>query len=204
MKTLSFMYIADILEELVSTLGYEGVFIVSFIGNFVPFLTVPYLLLVFSLANILDPIPLTLVSALGASLGKLNSYLIGRGARKYIEKSRYKRKFEVLKRLLGDYTFIAIIIATATPLPDDYVFIPVGLMKYSLIKTFIATLIGKTIVTLMVAVGGSMATHVIGWESSSIIVSLILALTFILVMVAYMKFNVEDWIESRFLGERIE
>jgi len=185
----------------VSNLGYEGVFIASFVGNFIPFLTVPYLIIVFSLAGILDPILLSLVSALGASIGKLNSYFIGRGAGKYVEKSRYKKKFEVLKKALGDYTFVAILIASATPLPDDYIFIPVGLMRYSFTKTFIATFIGKTVLTLIVASGGKITARLVGWESTSIIVSIVLAVIFIIVITLYMKLNIEEWIERRFLSK---
>lgn len=188
------------LNEMVVAWGYEGVFIVSFIGNFIPFLTVPYLVFVLSLSNVLDPTILSLISGLGATLGKLNSYFIGRGAGKYIEKSRYRRKFEVLKKLLRGYTFIAILVAAASPLPDDYVFIPVGLMKYSFWKTFLATLIGKIFLTLSVAWGGKATLHFLGLEESSMILSIILAVIFIVIMFIYMKFNVEDWIEKRFLG----
>lgn len=143
------------LTELVKGYGYLGVFVVSLVGNVIPFLTIPYLIFVFTLVRHFDPVSLSLISALGASIGKMTSYVIGRSARRYILRNeRYRRKFELLRELLGNYTFLAILVVTATALPDDYVFIPVGVMGYSFWKTFVATVIGKSIITSLVAFSG--------------------------------------------------
>jgi len=54
------------------------------------------------------------------------------------------RPFE---RLVKRYGGVAAFIAAATPIPDDLVYIPLGLAKYNPKRFFIATLTGKLVLS---------------------------------------------------------
>ncbi|MEM1878447.1 MAG: VTT domain-containing protein, partial [Desulfurococcaceae archaeon] len=84
--------------------------------------------------------------ALGATLGKLVVYLVGRGVSSI---NKVQRVFRGMKSLTVTYsrstfmsrvTFLIVFLAAALPIPDDVVYIPVGLSKYSLPLFFIAVL----------------------------------------------------------------
>lgn len=187
-------------EVVVPRYGYLGAFLVSLAGSIVPFLPAPYLAVILVLAPFSDPVLLATVSALGATLGKLSSYAIGRAAKK-LSRGRYRRKLTVLSKMISRYMFAAIFVAALTPLPDDIIFIPAGMIGYSLPKTFFAVFLGKEILTLAVACGIKEVTDILGlsieealWFSvgSAVVFTILMALFFIL--------NVEDWLEKRFLG----
>jgi membrane protein YqaA with SNARE-associated domain len=59
--------------------GYVGITAISIVGNMIPFLPVPYLVAIFLLAPYLNPLVVAIGVAVGATLGKCISYLIGRG-----------------------------------------------------------------------------------------------------------------------------
>jgi membrane protein YqaA with SNARE-associated domain len=192
--------IIDIFVEFVKVYGYLGAFTVSLVGSLVPFISGPYMIPVVALNPILNPTILGLVSALGASIGKLSSYLIGIWMGKYVLESRLRRKFEVTQKLLGKYGFPAIVLVSATPLPDDFVYIPMGMMRYSVWKTFTGILMGKTFLILLVTWSSFGILESIGaGESTSVVLGLISALVFVFLMIVYMKLNVEDWIEEKLL-----
>lgn len=75
------------------------------------------------------------------------------GGRKIIsEKS--KKRMRPFQRLVKRYGAGAAFIAAATPIPDDLVYVPLGLAKYNPKRFFIATLTGKLVlhyVIVMVA-----------------------------------------------------
>jgi len=176
---------------------YLGAFIISLLGNLALFFPVPYLLLIFTIAldipNI-GLIPLTFLGALGATVGKLFSYFVGYGGGKVLGR-RYEARFNTLRRLLGGRPFIAAFIFAASPLPDDLVFIPLGLMKYSLWKTFLACLAGKFLITLLTVGSGRASRAAINWVAGTeenyytIIFSIIV---FIVTMILMVKLDWED------------
>ncbi|MEM2123142.1 MAG: VTT domain-containing protein [Candidatus Bathyarchaeia archaeon] len=144
---------------------YLGIFIISLLGNLALFFPVPYLLLIFTIA--LDTpniglILLTFLGALGATIGKLFSYTIGYGGGKMLGR-KYEERFNNLRRLLGGRPFIAAFIFAASPLPDDLLFIPLGIMKYSLYKTFLACFAGKFLITFLTVGSGRVSRATINW-----------------------------------------
>ena len=56
---------------------------------------------------------------------------------------------------------IAIFLSALTPLPDDLLFIPLGIMRYSLLRAFIPALIGKVSMNFIVAYSGRHAIQII-------------------------------------------
>lgn len=139
-----------LLENLLA-LGYLGIFISSLGLNLIPFMGPSNLVvsgLIGSLLPSFNPLLIGLMIALGASVAKtvhfgLSFFLSG------VIKSRWKfnidDKHEGGSHKLG---MIALFIAATTPVPDDPIVIPLGLMKFSPVKFFIAFFSGKVIVTI--------------------------------------------------------
>ncbi len=128
------------------------VFLVSLFGNIIPVVPIPYLLIVIGIAATfpgLGVIQLAAVSALGAATGKFVSWTLGYGVRGALTVEK-RARFDSLRRLLGGSVFLVGFIFAATPLPDDVAFIPMGMMKYSPLKTYVSLFTGKFALTLAV------------------------------------------------------
>jgi len=148
--------------------GYFGSFIISIISNLILFVPIPYLIIIFALSTVLDPLILGLVSALGATIGKIIIYHIGKSGRKILKESQ-KKKLEFARLIMEKYGPIAIFIMAATPVPDDILYIPLGMMRFDLIRFFIYTLLGKIVLTLIISLGGHFSitwiSYLLGGES---------------------------------------
>ncbi len=128
--------------------GYLGLSLVSFFGSLIPFLPIPsfILLATMSVGEQFDLHILAIISALTTTAAKQIIFYVSYGGRKIItDKTRTRmRPFE---RLVKRYGAAAAFFAAATPIPDDLVYVPLGLAKYSPKKFFIATLTGKIILS---------------------------------------------------------
>ena len=85
---------------------------------------------------------LAILGALTATAAKQIIFTISYGGGKIISENTRKR-MKPFERLVKRYGGGAAFIAAATPVPDDLVYIPLGLAKYSPKKFFVATLAGK-------------------------------------------------------------
>ena len=185
------------LEELIYVYGPLGVFLVSFLGNVIPYSTIPYLIFVVqygvAIGNPLIRIGIAVLGGLGAALGKVIVLLIGFAARKVIPE-KTKKSMKLFMKLAGKSVFVAVLIFAASPLPDDILYIPLGAMGYSPFKFFTAAVIGKTIITYMALLFGGIIRLIVG-ESSVLaaIVSLIATIVLLLVLV---KVNWEKIVED--------
>lgn len=142
----------EFIQNLAESNPLLGVFLSSLLGNMIPFFPVPYFLVVVFVATTFDGLSLIQVAtigALGAAIGKLVSYGLGYGASAAFSGSR--ARFDSFRKLLGGSAFLAAFIFAASPFPDDVIFIPLGMMRYSPPKTFIALFSGKFALTLLVA-----------------------------------------------------
>ena len=124
--------------------GYLGLALVSFFGSLIPFVPVPSFLLLATMAvgDQFDIHVLALSSAALATAAKQIIFYLSYGGRRIIgEKSR--RRMLPFQRLVKRYGAGAAFVAAATPIPDDLVYVPLGLAKYNPLKFFVATLTGK-------------------------------------------------------------
>lgn len=177
--------------------SYVGALIISILGNFLPFIPIPYLLAIYYMASYLpvDPVVLGFASGFGGAIGKSVIYVLGFESSRIVINDEVKRKqVEKFREILGKYGAIAVFFATVTPSPDDVVIIPLGLIKYSFRKFFIATLAGKTLLSIFIAVSGRYFTEylkIVFGEGSiyGIIVSIVIM---ILITVMILK---TDWIK---------
>lgn len=145
--------IVEFLLYLVTEYGYLGAFIGSVLGNITIALPIPYAFLVTALGTRLNPFILGLVSGLGATIGELSSYLVGRAGRRALDPQQLSR-LDVVRRLLDKYGYLTIILFAATPLPDDLLLVPLGLIKYDLKTLVVSVWIGKTVLALALAYAG--------------------------------------------------
>jgi len=131
--------------------GYLSLALVNFFGSLVPFVPLPGFLLLatMSVGDSFDLHVLALVSALTATMAKQIIFYVSYGGRKiFSEKTRTRmRPFE---RLVKKYGAAAAFVAAATPIPDDIIFVPLGLAKYNPKRFFIATLTGKIVLSYVI------------------------------------------------------
>ncbi len=167
------------LLSFIQTYGYIGTLLLSFLSNLVPFIPVPYLLLVFFLSTSLNPVLLGIVGGVGAASAKVFIYLIGYGGRKLLNEKQL-RKLDFAKLFMKKYGDLAIFIMAATPSPDDVLYIPLGMMAYSIYKFFFYCFLGKVAITLTVTLGGYFSISIIAqvFESGGGLVGLIVAAVF--------------------------
>ena len=118
--------------------------------------------------------------ALGAALAKGIHYLVTFFISKHLnEKQRQRLDAEALR--VKRFAFLLLFLAAATPIPDEPVVIPLGLLKYSPAKFFTAYFLGKLPVTLVGAFLGSWTKNTFSESLSPeamIILSIILTIVF--------------------------
>jgi membrane protein DedA with SNARE-associated domain len=128
--------------------GYLLLALVNFFGSLVPFVPLPGFLLLatMSVGDQYDLHILALVSAVTATAAKqIIFYLSSRGRSMINEKTR--KRMRPFERLIKKYGAAAAFFAAATPIPDDLVYVPLGLAKYNPKRFFIATLTGKIVLS---------------------------------------------------------
>ena len=160
------MVLAELLQwsqSMVAGFGYLGIFIVSIVGSATIILPVPAFLAIFAAGSVLNPWLIGIIGGLGSTIGEFTGYLVGMGGKKVIEK-RHKKWLDRAKVWFEKHgAFPIIFLFAATPLPDDVVGILCGVIKYDVKKFFLATLIGKIVMTTALAWGGF---YGIGWVLS--------------------------------------
>jgi len=124
--------------------GYLGLTIVSFFGSLIPFVPIPSFVLVATMAvgEQFDIHILVLIAALTSTAAKQIIFYASYGGRKIISEKTKKRMLP-FQKLVKRYGGSAAFVAAATPIPDDLVYIPLGLAKYNPKRFFVATLLGK-------------------------------------------------------------
>ena len=187
---------ASIIELLVILLSSFGLNLIPFAG--------PSNLFIASTAalSIVDADPATLVAvgflvALGSALAKSIHYLVTFFVSKHLsEKRRQRLDADALK--MKRWAFLLLFAAAATPIPDEPVVIPMGLMKYSPTKFFTAFFLGKLSITVLGAFLGSWTKSAFSeWLSTDVMIVLSVVLT-IIVTVILLKVDVGKLMEKIF------
>ncbi|NWJ43370.1 VTT domain-containing protein [Marine Group I thaumarchaeote] len=126
--------------------GYLGLTIVSFFGSLIPFVPIPSFILVATMAagEQFDIHVLVLIAAITSTAAKQIIFYASYGGRKIISEKTKKRMMP-FQRLVKRYGASAAFVAAATPIPDDIIYIPLGLAKYNPKRFFVATLLGKIV-----------------------------------------------------------
>ena len=131
--------------------GYIGLTLVSFFGSLIPFVPLPSFLLLatMSVGDQFDLHVIALISAFTATGAKIIVFSVSYGGRRIIgEKSR--KRMRPFERLIKKYGAAAAFFAAATPMPDDLIYVPLGLAKYNPKRFIIATLAGKIVLSYII------------------------------------------------------
>jgi membrane protein DedA with SNARE-associated domain len=139
--------------------GYIGLTLVSFFGSLIPFVPLPSFLLLatMSVGDQFDLHVIALISAFTATGAKIIVFSVSYGGRRIIgEKSR--KRMRPFERLVKKYGAGAAFFAAATPIPDDLIYVPLGLAKYNPKRFIVATLAGKIVLSYVIV----FASHYFG------------------------------------------
>lgn len=123
---------------------YLGVFFISIFGNFTVIFPVPYTIALIVISIIVpgvNPFLLGLMGGLGAGIGEVSAWLVGRGAEEILKDSQNIKRMK--SYVDKGWAPTLIFIFAATPLPDDAFLIVLGLVEYSIIKTLVYCFLGK-------------------------------------------------------------
>jgi membrane protein DedA with SNARE-associated domain len=185
------------MEQFAVQFGYLGVFIISLIGSMSVIFPVPYTLVIFVLGSVLDPFFVAVSGGLGAALGEFSGYTLGYYGRKIVSKER-RRKMDYMVKLFGRYGSATIFLFALTPLPDDLLFIPLGVMRYPFLKAFVPALLGKMLMTFILAYSGQQSIELIKivFGESGWIGTVVTAVLLILIIVAMIKIDWEKFFEK--------
>ncbi len=195
------MEFEDIINWMLSfsaSYGYLGVFLISLIGAVSIFFPIPYSVIIFTLGGLpnFEPVWIAVAAGLGSSIGEFSGYLLGYGGRKAIGE-KYRKRMDLLVRLFNRYGVIVIFAFALTPLPDDLIFIPLGIMRYSIVRAFIPALAGKFLMNLIVAYSGRFSVQIIkdifGVDSNWIIALIGMVLALVLLAVVFIVMFKVDW-----------
>jgi membrane protein DedA with SNARE-associated domain len=133
--------------------GYLILTLVSFFGSLVPFVPLPGFLLLatMSIGTQYDLHILALISAVSATAAKQIIFFVSFKGRRIINEKTRKR-MRPFERLVKKYGAAAAFVAAATPIPDDIIYVPLGLAKYNPLRFFIATLTGKLVLCYAIVI----------------------------------------------------
>lgn len=146
-------------------------FWVCVIGNLLPIPT-PYTWVVcYSsqpfMVNLFIPLLIGFIASLGCLIGEIGGYIVGRGTAEIISETR-KEKLKKFQQYLIDHPRLApllIFVAALTPISDDLITIPLGIIKYSPKKTIFWCWFGKFGLMLIFAYNLINICNLIGGES---------------------------------------
>ncbi len=140
--------------------GYIGVFFLCLFSNLTVFLPAPSLMVVVAYSQILSPVLVAIVGALGTTIGELSGYMLG-NALDSISQKWEKFIVWIGKRIKNVY--VIVFVFALIPLPFfDFAGVYAGGKKVNLLWFFVACLIGKFIKMLFytVLVGGMISEYI--------------------------------------------
>lgn len=188
------MYMASLAELL-------AILFTSFGLNLVPFAS-PSNLIIASNAALMspvDPVSIGLLVALGSAFAKSIHYMITYFAGEHLGEKRRKRLDAVAPRLRR-WGFFALFVAAATPIPDEPVIIPLGLLKYNPAKFFIAFFSGKLLITILGAYFGKITEEMLSPLINQEMLILISVVLTIAITILLLKLDIEG-IAGKILGK---
>jgi membrane protein YqaA with SNARE-associated domain len=182
-----------------SIIELMGVLVGSFLVNLIPFAG-PSNLFIASTAALTvqsDPFTLGFLVALGSASAKSVHYIVTFIVGKHLSEKR-RQRLDASAQKIKRWAFVLLYAAAATPIPDEPVVIPLGLMKYNPAKFFTAFFLGKISITIIGAALGTWSeTAFAPWLSQEAMIAISIALT-IAVTIILLKVDVGKILEKIF------
>lgn len=170
-----------------------SILVTSFVLNLLPFAGPSNLLIAATNAALfvdLDPFSIGFLVALGSASAKFIHYLVTFFLRGFLGEERRKR-LDAAGLKLKRWAFLALFVVAATPLPDEPVIIPLGLLKYSPAKFYVVYFAGKLSITVIGAYMGRFGLGLLApWMSQEV---LIIASIILTIVVTIILLKVDVW-----------
>lgn len=143
------------LEDLISY-GYVGAFLAMFVSSATIILPAPGIVMVFAIAAAgANPILVGLFAGIGAGLGELVGYFAGYSGSEAINDSARYRKIKTKLENNPKNAIWTLVILAFIPNPFfDLAGLAAGALKFSLRDFLFATIAGKTLRTMLIALAG--------------------------------------------------
>lgn len=156
---MDFTVFSQILFPFASEVGYLALSLVSFFGSLIPFVPIPSFVLLATMAvgDQFNLHILAILSAVMSTVAKQIIFYVSYGGRRIIS-DKTRKRMKPFERLVKRYGGAATFVAAATPIPDDLVYIPLGLAKYNPKRFFVATLTGKIVLSYIIV----LVSHFVG------------------------------------------
>ncbi len=147
-------------NTLIAEYGILGVFISTMLMNASILLPLPADLVVFSAGALssssifFNPLAIGIVAGIGSAIGELTSWAVGWETDVLVLKKRHGKTYLLVKEFFTRYGFVGIAFFALTPLPLDVMGLFAGAVRYSPVKYFTATLLGKIPRAIILAYAG--------------------------------------------------
>jgi membrane protein DedA with SNARE-associated domain len=203
MENLNFALID--LYSYIEYFEYAGIFAISLLAGIVTVIPIPVapLLALAALDDQMNPHLLVLSAAAGSVAAKTLIFWCSYYGRNILS-IKTRTRMLPLHKFINKFGWIAVIITSATPIPDAPVNIHLGLAKYDFWKFIIAAFVGKLIayeivVFAVIFLGQSFLNDSISMISGMQLLMVGLAITILYVVILYLTFRM-DW--ARVMGKR--
>jgi membrane protein YqaA with SNARE-associated domain len=186
------------LFEILGILGF------SFALNIIPFAG-PSNLLIASNAAIfvdIDPTTIGFLVALGSATAKFIHYIVTFYLGKFVNEKR-RKGLDAAGQKLRKWAPVAIFAAAATPIPDEPVIVPLGLIRYNPAKLFTAFFLGKLLITIIGAHMGKFTQDFFEGAIGQVVLPVISIVLTIAITVILLKIDVDKTID-RILKRKIK
>lgn len=177
--------------------GYWGAFWSAVVGSITIVIVFPYTLIIFFLATQgLNPVLLGLLMGLGATIGQMSGYLIGMTGSRFVQ-HRNPETYDALEKLVAARPALIqwlLFIFAITPLPDDVLFIPLGLLRYRWWRLLFPTLAGKILSGLLVTSFSKIVARALDTKAATPATAIVsqLGTFFVIAIIIYIIFKL-DW-----------
>ncbi len=153
-------------------LGLAGVFLVSMFSHLTVVARDMFVPLYLTQTPIYNPLVLGATAGIGAAIGEVTTYLLGRGIAETVNDEE-NRTASRLSDWIRRYGLWAVLLVAMTPLPDTPIVLIAGSNRLPFGKLFIAECVGKTTLYSLGAVIGGFVftglTNIFGSLTASII-----------------------------------
>lgn len=178
-------------------LGYLGLFILALVSNAIPYSTIPYLVFIAPILSRLHGWNLVfsiLALTIGAALGKIMVYFLGRFISRFKRVEKYLGELPTFTKKHLKATFITVLLVAALPLPDDVFYIPIGASRYNLLYFSIALFAGKLIITGLTAFYGVLMTLLLE-EVANLPPIINIPLMIVMTLVLFIAIGKVNWVK---------
>lgn len=189
--------LTEVWTEIAIRWGYYGAFFAALIGSTSVTVFFPYTIIVFFLATQgLSPFWLGLLMGLGAGCGQMAGYIIGTFGTGWFQKKK-PETYDALERILAyrpRVILLLLVVFGSTPLPDDMLMIPLGMLRYPWWKAWLPSTIGKIFAGWIVTYSSYIVSHSLDLGSAAGATGIVSQLTTVAALgaIAYVMLKL-DW-----------